>query len=810
MATDVERMVLELSADVRKLDAGMKQGQRIIQNSTRAIERDFQRMNQRTVGAVTSMSSGIKASLAGLALGVAAREVAQYADAWTRASNSIRAQGNTVEQTAARMQELVEISLRSRSELASTVTLYNRLTASSQALGVSQAQVARVVETVNKALATSNMTAGERASAVTQLAQGLGSGTLAGDELKAIRENSIVIAQAIADEFGVTIGELKKLGAEGELTSVRVFAAIEKASGSVDAAFGRTRATISDALTNLQTKTVAFIGSLDASTGASAKFGQVVEFVANNLDEIATAAGIAATAIGAGYAAAMTVAVARTVAATASNVAYQLTLIRMATGLKGAAAAQYGLNAALVANPVGLVVVAVAALAGGLFYLSHALSEATIQAKAQEKALADAAPATTHLEGLVRSLAGANDVETASIRRKIAALIDEQRAKAQMARNAYLDARAVAAAEQPLRTNPVTSSMGLPGMGLPSRLRPAPSTTIGPNGNPIDTLQMTPELRRLRAEADAANASVERLQATVNEATTARTASGGADGGGARAARASHAADEVDRLRDEVNSLAYDILTDTEKAAVDLAKVRDTLKQAVARGLITQTQAAALEGGAAAQGLEKVGDATLTPFEDSGRYIADQMAEGLKANQKLMEEQGRDMARSFLDIVGAEDPWKAAGDAFRKAAFDNLEQVLGNIFAQIMNGNAQGGGVGGTIANVVGSLFGGRRALGGPVKAGQFYKVNENTPNSEYFSPSQDGYVGNMKPQRAQATRGPVQMTFRTEYNLQGAAGTEAILGTVQRMQAASERRILTTVQAAAPNAQLEQQLLRG
>jgi tape measure domain-containing protein len=49
-----------------------------------------------------------------------------------------------------------------------------------------------------------------------QLRQALSSGILQGEELRSIREQAPLVAQAIAQEMGVTIGKLKELGAEGE------------------------------------------------------------------------------------------------------------------------------------------------------------------------------------------------------------------------------------------------------------------------------------------------------------------------------------------------------------------------------------------------------------------------------------------------------------------------------------------------------------------------------------------------------------------------------------------------------------------
>ncbi len=810
MAKDVERLVLELSADVSRLERGMRQGQRVAETRTRAIERSFEQMNRRTSQSVASMGANIQTAIASIAVGAAAREVQQYADAWTRMSNPLRAAGADQAAVNAQMEQLVGISLRSRSSLESTATLYNRLSASAEELGVSQERVARVTETVNKALATSNLSAGERASAVTQLAQGLGSGTLAGDELKAIRENSIVLAQAIADEFDTTIGGLKKLGEEGVLTSARVFAAIENAQAGTDAAFARTTATIGDAFTNLETRTTQFIGQLDASTGASAKFAAVVEFVANNLDEIAAAAGYVTVAVGTGLATAMTIAGVKTALATASNIAYQLSLIRMMAAQTGATAAQVALNGAMAANPVGLVVVAVAALATGLVALNNRFGESAVAARRLDDSLTATDKALDEYEKAARAAANATAENRREMNLAAAAALNEARSRVTATNVLYeeLRVRAALRAEAARVADEQASGRGA-GLSGPSY-----SPGLGAGTSDLASRRADQQEAAAKVAADAAKA---RLESIIADAARGfRTDGGGTGGGtgagstGGRAAAAvSDEADRVKNLREEVDRLAYDILTDTEKAAVDLAKVRDTLRAAVAGGMLTPSQAAALEGGYAAQDLTLTGNASLNPLDDNAGYIAGELRAGRAASQERYDEQGREMARSFIEILTADDIGGELGRRFQNAAFDNIEKVLGNLFSQIFAQQGNGGGGGGNIfAAIASAMFGGNRALGGPVKAGKAYRVNENTPNSEFFVPDRDGWVGNMKQPRGGA-RSVQNVTVRNELYLAGASGDAVIYANVRAMMAASQRQTIAAIKAGAPQAQLEQTLLR-
>mgnify|MGYP003132133493 CR=1 FL=1 len=80
----------------------------------------------------------------------------------------------------------------------------------------------------NTAAKLAGASAIESSNAFRQLAQALGSGRLAGDEFRSISEQVPTVLAPIAAELGVTIGELKKLAAEGELTSDVVLRALSR------------------------------------------------------------------------------------------------------------------------------------------------------------------------------------------------------------------------------------------------------------------------------------------------------------------------------------------------------------------------------------------------------------------------------------------------------------------------------------------------------------------------------------------------------------------------------------------------------
>ncbi|SLN36509.1 Phage-related minor tail protein [Aquimixticola soesokkakensis] len=100
-------------------------------------------------------------------------------------------------------------------------------------------------------------------------------------------------------------------------------------------------------------------------------------------------------------------------------------------------------------------------------------------------------------------------------------------------------------------------------------------------------------------------------------------------------------------------------------------------------------------------------------------------------------------------------------DMLTDAAIRSAAEGLANTLAGIGSGRSSGGGFSGFLGAAISSIFGGARANGGGVQAGQAYLVNENTPNSELFVPSQSGAILNVgQAQRALASQssGPQQI----------------------------------------------------
>jgi tape measure domain-containing protein len=135
---------------------------------------------------------------------------------------------------------------------------FSKLYAALRPTGITLQEIEDAFIGFTAAARVSGATAQESSAALLQLKQALGSGVLQGDELRSIREQAPAVGQAIAKEMGVTIGELKKLGSEGKITTEIVIRALAKLRGEKLGQLQAQFSTSAQAMKDLQVATEDF------------------------------------------------------------------------------------------------------------------------------------------------------------------------------------------------------------------------------------------------------------------------------------------------------------------------------------------------------------------------------------------------------------------------------------------------------------------------------------------------------------------------------------------------------------------------
>lgn len=216
--------------------------------------------------------SGVLIGLAGpLAAAFSVQKIAAAAQQYADLTNRLRLVTDGTAQLAQAQNDVFKVAQASRQSLESTSTIYQRIAQNGKALGLSFSDVAKVTETVAKSVAMSGASAASADAALVQFGQALASGVLRGEELNSILEQTPALAQTIARGLGVTVGQLRAMGAEGQLTSDKIIKAIESQKDAVDRLAGSMQVTVSQAMTAFSNSLTKTIGKLDEASGASNK-----------------------------------------------------------------------------------------------------------------------------------------------------------------------------------------------------------------------------------------------------------------------------------------------------------------------------------------------------------------------------------------------------------------------------------------------------------------------------------------------------------------------------------------------------------
>lgn len=280
---------------------------------------------------------------------IGVREVLAAADAYTTLENKLKTTTDTARQLTAVENELFQIANSTRQPVQETTGAFVRFDTAMKQLGAGQKETLQFTKTLNQAIALSGATTQEAQAGMLQLAQAFGAGKLQGDEFRSIMENLPVVADILAKSLGVTRGELKKMSTDGKLTAEVMRTAFAKAREEIDQKFAKSVPTLAQSMVVLKNNFIQFIGELDKGTGASAALAQAILWVSNNMKLVATAfavvAGLAIVAFWGQIAAA----------------------IGVATG------AMWTFTAAIAANPIGLIVVAITAAIAALTYFRDSI-----------------------------------------------------------------------------------------------------------------------------------------------------------------------------------------------------------------------------------------------------------------------------------------------------------------------------------------------------------------------------------------------------------------------------------------------------
>ena len=266
-----------------------------VPQGARRVERALGRIEGRAV----NTQKLLRDLFAFAGIGVAIRQVFEFADSFTNLQNRLRVVTDGQRELGHVTEAVLGVANRSRSSFEATAELYSRLALATRDLGRDSGELLQVTESINKAIILSGASAKEANNGLIQLAQGIASNRLGGDELRSTLEQLPVVADVIARHLGVTRGELRVLGAEGAITADVILKGFEAAREEIDARFAKTVPTLSQSFTVLRNNVIAFIGELNESTRVTRTLGDAMRFLGENLQTVVRLLVLAGAAFGA-------------------------------------------------------------------------------------------------------------------------------------------------------------------------------------------------------------------------------------------------------------------------------------------------------------------------------------------------------------------------------------------------------------------------------------------------------------------------------------------------------------------------------
>lgn len=520
-SADIYAVGIEVSPE------GARAGSRQIASEMDRIGGAAKRAQKDTTDSFDRMSRNINRAFAAIGITALMRELQQMADVWAMTEGRLRLVTGSMHELAAVQASLFQVAQQTRSGYADTVDLYARMARGAKELGLSQSELVTLTKAVNDAFLVSGASTQEMAAAVRQFGQALASGQLRGDELVSVLESAPRLAEAIATGMGVTVGQLRKLGAEGTLASQQVAAAVLASSQQLAAEAAQMPTTIAQGWTVLGNEALRMVGLLDDMTGASRSVGGALAWVADHATDVAAALGGVGAAVGTlvmlyGAYQARLIAVAgyQAVVAAASTISAFISLAKAVRGVGDAMALLQ-----LVGGGAAKAVAGIAAMAAGWF----AYKKLTDELDARTKEF------NASLDGL-STTAGAATVQVRGLAKEEERALQQMRERVQGNREmvaaakleyeligATTEQRAVATANAEAANKVARASLELKGAELDATKRAIENERVWKVATAGSTAQLERRNAALQVEADVAREAMQRERelAGVREAAAA-------------------------------------------------------------------------------------------------------------------------------------------------------------------------------------------------------------------------------------------------------------------------------------------------
>jgi tape measure domain-containing protein len=283
-ATDLERLVVQLSADLKGYQNSLSKARGITNRQMGQI----QKQAASTGKAMTASLVQAGAAVAGAFVFTdVIRGLGNLSEAATRIDNSLKVAGLSGAELERVYEGLSKAAIANGAPIETLASLYGKAAQAQKELGVTSAELLTFTNNVALALRVAGTDAQAASGALLQLGQALGSGKVQAEEFNSILEGAPTIAQAAAaglKEAGGSVSQLKQLIVDGAISSEAFFRAFEAGSVILEQKAANATFTIAQATYNLWTSLTNVVREFNQSTGASERFAHGINNAAGAID----------------------------------------------------------------------------------------------------------------------------------------------------------------------------------------------------------------------------------------------------------------------------------------------------------------------------------------------------------------------------------------------------------------------------------------------------------------------------------------------------------------------------------------------
>ncbi|MBB9153806.1 phage tail tape measure protein [Escherichia coli] len=300
MAT-LRELIIKISANSQSFQSEIQRASRMGSEYYRTLQNGGRhaaaaaREQRRALAELNSQLTEIRGSAVGMAGAFAGAfatgHLISLADEWGSVNARLKQASQSSDEFSSSQKVLMDISQRTGTAFSDNAALFARSAASMREYGYSADDVLKVTEAISTGLKLSGAGVAESGSVITQFSQALAQGVLRGEEFNAVNENGDRVIRALAAGMGVARKDLKAMADDGKLTADKVVPALISQLGILRDEYAAMPETVSGSITKVENAFMAWVGGVNEACGVTKTLSGVLNGVAGQIDNVATAVG---------------------------------------------------------------------------------------------------------------------------------------------------------------------------------------------------------------------------------------------------------------------------------------------------------------------------------------------------------------------------------------------------------------------------------------------------------------------------------------------------------------------------------------